>query len=196
MSGTAAKTTRTKSESQTASRFFGGGPDRVAAPFFSASVARVQRKCAGCEAEAKRQFQPKLTVGNPDDRFEQEADRTAEQVMRMPEPTVQRQFEPEDRAEDIAQTKPLISPWVQRKVEEDELLQTKEISGMTTSVTPDVHALQGGGQPLSDSERNFFEPRFGNSFGQVRVHTNDSAAGAAKSVNARAFTVGRVRSTM
>jgi len=36
-------------------------------------------------------FQPKLTVSQPGDPFEQEADRVADQVMRMPEPTMSRQ---------------------------------------------------------------------------------------------------------
>ena len=35
-------------------------------------------------------LQPKLAVSQPDDPYEQEADRVAEQVMRMPELTVQR----------------------------------------------------------------------------------------------------------
>jgi hypothetical protein len=30
-------------------------------------------------------IQPKLTIGQPNDRYEQEADRVADQVMRMPE---------------------------------------------------------------------------------------------------------------
>ncbi len=34
-------------------------------------------------------IQPKLTIGRPDDKYEQEADRVAEQVMRMPNPTIQ-----------------------------------------------------------------------------------------------------------
>ena len=36
----------------------------------------------------------------------------------------------------------------------------------------------------------FFEPRFGADFSAVRVHTGSQAAIAAKSVNARAFTLG------
>ena len=36
-------------------------------------------------------LQPKLVVGRPDDKYEQEADRVADQVMRMPEPGIQRQ---------------------------------------------------------------------------------------------------------
>jgi len=109
MSRTVAKTTTSKSKSQTSGSFFGGGPDRAATPFFSAAVPRLQRKCTSCEAEAARQFQPKLAVGEPDDRFEQEADRVADQVMRMPEPTVHRQLEPEDEADKVVQTKPEIS---------------------------------------------------------------------------------------
>ena len=35
------------------------------------------------------QLQAKLGIGPPGDRFEQEADRVADQVMRMPEPLVQ-----------------------------------------------------------------------------------------------------------
>ena len=35
-------------------------------------------------------LQPKLTVNPPNDRYEQEADRVAEQVTRMPEPAIQR----------------------------------------------------------------------------------------------------------
>lgn len=37
-----------------------------------------------------RAIQAKLKVSQPNDKYEQEADRVAEQVMRMPEPPVQR----------------------------------------------------------------------------------------------------------
>ena len=35
---------------------------------------------------APRTIQPKLKIGQPNDKYEQEADRVAEQVMRMPDP--------------------------------------------------------------------------------------------------------------
>ena len=35
-------------------------------------------------------IQPKLAIGEPDDKYEREADRMAETVMRMPEPKIQR----------------------------------------------------------------------------------------------------------
>jgi len=71
--------------------------------------------------------QPKLKVGAPNDVYEQEADRVADQVMSMPESaSVQREMAPE---EEEVQTKPLaasITPLVQREaMPEDEELQTK-----------------------------------------------------------------------
>ena len=43
---------------------------------------------------------------------------------------------------------------------------------------------------MSDSERGFFEPRFGHDFGRVRVHHDAEASEQAENLNARAFTFG------
>lgn len=48
-----------------------------------------------------------------------------------------------------------------------------------------------GGQSLSQSTRAFFEPRFDQDFGDVRVHSDAAAADSARSLNALAFTAGR-----
>ena len=69
-----------------------------------------------------RTLQAKLRIGQPGDRYEQETDRVADAVMRMPEPGVQRQ-PIEDEEEEQIQTKPVteqITPLVQRQVEEEE----------------------------------------------------------------------------
>jgi len=122
-------------------------------------------------------LQAKLRIGQPGDKYEQEADRVADAVMRMPEPEMQRQEEEEE----VLQTKPLvdqITPVVQRQVEEEEeeeMLQAKSREDATSEVTHDlesqINAIKGGGRPLGESERGFFEPRFGSDFSQVRVHT-------------------------
>lgn len=60
--------------------------------------------------------QAKLTIGKPNDKYEQEADRVADQVMRMPDPSLQRQPEAEEEEETV-QAKPLanqITPLMQR----------------------------------------------------------------------------------
>ena len=56
--------------------------------------------------------------------------------------------------------------------------------------TAAVEAAGSGGAPLPAELRAFLEPRFGYSFGDVRVHANSAAAEAAESVSAAAFTVG------
>lgn len=57
---------------------------------------------------------------------------------------------------------------------------------------PIVHeVLRSSGRPLEAATRVFMEPRFGQDFSDVRVHTNQRAADSAKSIHARAFTVGR-----
>ena len=54
-----------------------------------------------------RTLQPKLKIGQPGFIYEQEADRVADAVMRMPEPRIQRQVEPEEEEEEPLQSKPL-----------------------------------------------------------------------------------------
>jgi hypothetical protein len=81
--------------------------------------------------------QTKLKIGQPDDKYEREADRIADMVMSMPEPRVQRQVGPEAEEEDeTVQTKPLtaqITPLVQRQVEpEEEEEQEKLIQAKLT----------------------------------------------------------------
>jgi len=151
----------------------------------------VQRVVSGIQA--------KLKVGQPGDKYEQEADRVADAVMRMPEPNVQREVD-EEEEEELLQTKPLveqITPLVQRQVEEEEeeFLQAKSRDGASPEVAHDleseINAIRGGGQSLSGYERSFFEPRFGYDFSQVRVHSGAQAARLTRAVNARAFTVDR-----
>ena len=49
---------------------------------------------------------------------------------------------------------------------------------------------KGGGAPLDDATRGDMEARFGQDFGDVRVHTDAKASASAESVGANAYTVG------
>jgi hypothetical protein len=145
--------------------------------------------------------QAKLIIGQSKDKYEQEADRVANQVMTMPDPKLQRQPDNEEEEETV-QTKPLadqIMPLVQRQEEtpeeEEEAVQTKTFVNNTAPVTAglqsQIKSLKGGGQPLPATERAFFEPRFGADFSHVRIHNDSVAINVAQSINARAFTRGR-----
>jgi len=132
-------------------------------------------------------IQPKLTINQPNDTYEQEADTMAEKVMRMPESSVSRQpfFSPS-------------IPSVQRKCahceEEEKNLQRKETNGKKTapnqSLEGYVNHLNGTGRVLSKEVRDFYEPRFGYDFSAVKIHTDGVAAKSAQSINALAYTSG------
>jgi Domain of unknown function (DUF4157) len=130
-------------------------------------------------------IQAKLTVNNPNDKYEQEADTMADKVMRMEQPFIQ--------------AKPLIVIPVQRKCahceEEEKKVQLKkdinaEESTADNNLENYVGSLSGGGQSLPNDIRNFYEPRFGYDFSSVKVHTDNVAAKSAQSINALAYTNG------
>ena len=130
-------------------------------------------------------FQPKLSVNQPNDVYEQEADAMANQVMRMADPAQNETsfFKPADN--------------IQRKCghcEDEEKVHRKESSSVggqeNGKLDSYVGSLGTSGQPLPESNRQFFEPRFGQDFSNVRIHTDSIAAKSADSINALAYTTG------
>jgi hypothetical protein len=69
--------------------------------------------------------------------------------------------------------------------------QISRLGGGPTGPSPEPDVLGGQGQPLGRATRDFMEPRFGHDFSGVRVHTGAEAARSARSVQARAFTLGQ-----
>ncbi len=75
--------------------------------------------------------------------------------------------------------------------QEQQLAQTLGLAPPARQTEADDPMAQlGGGHPLPSDLREDMESRFDAGFGDVRLHTGASAAQAAKSVAARAFTVG------
>jgi uncharacterized protein DUF4157 len=125
-----------------------------------------------------RVMQPKLTVSDPQDAFELEADRVADQVMRTPEaslPAAQRS-----------------APRIQRIGNEEELQRPADSANTTVDAATEnsINSLSGRGTALPESVRSFMAPRFQANFDNVRVHTDAHANELARSVDAKAFTVG------
>ncbi len=76
------------------------------------------------EQGAAQPVQAKLTVGQPDDMYEQEADRVAETVMRMPEPVIPEEEETKVQAKPIVnQITPLVRRMPEEAVEEEPIVQ-------------------------------------------------------------------------
>jgi hypothetical protein len=140
-----------------------------AAPRFGHDFSRVPVS-SGAGA-----IQAKLTVNAPGDIYEQEAERTAEQVMRMPEPRLQRACACGGSCSGC------------------QTPATKAAAALGPDQAPPVvyEALSRPGQSLDPSASRCLGDRFGYDFSHVRVHTDTTAAAAARAVSARAFTVGR-----
>jgi Domain of unknown function (DUF4157) len=138
----------------------------------------------------------RLTVGQPGDAYEQEADQIAAQVMTMPaplsQPAIQRQTEGEDNEIQPKTLANRITPLVQRKPvpTKVQLKEQKGSSDASPNLESRLNSNIGGGNPLPDGVRSFMEPRFGADFSQVRVHTDSSAAQMNKDLQAQAFTHG------
>lgn len=135
--------------------------------FFRATRSAGFFAAATHKASPVAEVQPKLSVSNPSDGLEKQADRTADHVMRAPE-----QVPPTTRSAAPAS--------VQR------------LGEGTPSVAADAkaeiqHSLTGG-RPLPNDVRSFMQPRLGADFGDVRVHADEGAASLSNHLGARAFT--------
>ena len=67
---------------------------------------------------------------------------------------------------------------------------TSDRAHQNTSSFSSTHSSASLGTPLEESTRTLMETRLGHDFSHVRVHTDAEAAGSARGVNARAYTVG------
>lgn len=149
----------------------------------------IQRLCDECESELadqedKQPVQAKLTMGEPGDKYEQEADAVARQVVDkinspQPQQSVQRQSDKEGASE-LGLT----------------LMRHSEGGfGEGVSVTQDVEQgiqqARGGGHNLDHTVRESMEQGFGADFSGVRVHTDAQSDQLNRSIHAQAFTTGQ-----
>ncbi|MGD8590011.1 MAG: DUF4157 domain-containing protein [Chromatiales bacterium] len=159
-------------------------------PHFSYPVLKLQRKYGNQIVQRLLQtgaIQAKLRIGQPDDKYEQEADRFADQVMHMPGPSVTDQSH--SNFSNQTPVIPLKCTECNEQVNRELSSGDKEEQVSAPSIVHDV--LQSPGHSLDSMTRAFMEPRFGHDFSQVRVHTDTKAAKSAQAVNALAYTVGQ-----
>lgn len=138
-----------------------------------ADVLALQR-AAGNQAVSCL-IQARLTVGPAGDRYEQEADRLAEEVLATPSPA-QTERQPVQRQEDEEEVQ--LKPDLQGGLDAGPKIETQ------------LSALRGSGSPLPDEVRAAMEPHFGADFSGVKVHTGADAAVLNRQLQAQAFTHG------
>jgi hypothetical protein len=130
--------------------------------------------------------QPKLVIEKPHDRFEREADQTAERLVQS-RPLIQ--LQPEEKEEEAFQAEGL----TQRQAEEEEeAIQGKGLIQRQAEeeVERGLSLSKSGGVPLKEGTRAEMEGHFDADFSSVRLHTDTHAASMSRALSAQAFTQG------
>jgi Domain of unknown function (DUF4157) len=194
-------------------------PARKAAPSPGAAPVIGQRASLRRVLRAARP-DADLEVGAPDDVYEREAERVADEVMRgdalgegpPPPPASPPTSPPEDPAvaagaASAGSSAPPLAPVLQRcacggsgggegecapcREKRLQRRQSGATEGAQGAAPPSVReVLRSPGRPLESGVRAWMEPRFGRDFGAVRVHDDARAAASADAVQALAYTVG------
>ena len=155
---------------------------------------------------SSRQIQAKLNIGEPNDKYEQEADANAAKVVQQINSSpqggsVQKQESLESENEEL-QMKPAISK-IQRQEtieDEDEELQTKSLvqrrenlngGEASTDLESSIQSARGGGQSLDPNLQTKMGQAMGADFSGVKVHTDAQSDQLNKSIQAKAFTTGQ-----
>ena len=148
-------------------------------------------------ASSPQIIQTRLKIGEPNDKYEQEADQMAEAIVNVPDAqsnpgvTSSNQTQTLGIQRQCAQCEGHTDPQETEDIEVHAKLRGDNGPQVNPhSIQGRADTLSGRGQELSDRVKSYFEPRFGRDFGSVRVHNDSRAAELAQSLNARAFTVG------
>ena len=173
-------------------------------PVHTSSPVIAQRALGNQAAQRMLQakiIQAKLTVNSAEDEYEREASRLADSVMGKTECNPGQQSPPmEPGRGNLAGTiqakgapdQGSTQSGTKKDDEEEKKVQRSAISSASVASTfQDLSLPAGSGDPLDQSSRQFFEPRFGRDFSQVRVHTGPEAARMSGQINALAFTHGQ-----
>ncbi|MDZ8188798.1 MAG: DUF4157 domain-containing protein [Nostoc sp. ChiSLP02] len=132
----------------------------------------------------------KLMIGPAGDKYEQEADRVAAQVVQRinapafvhsgKDETVQRQ-EMETKNNEARLMR---SPILQRRSSDGGMAATPDLEAS-------INRARGSGRPMENNVRKRMEQGFGADFSGVKIHTNAQANQLNQSIQARAFTTGQ-----
>ena len=125
-------------------------------------------KCNSKKNSSRGILQAKLQVGAPDDVYEQEADRVADEVLATP------------MHKAIGN---ITAPRIQR-------LTSKATEPLRIARANVSQVLSSPGRPLESSLAQDMGQRFDHDFSEVRIHSDIAATESARDINAYAYTVG------
>lgn len=143
----------------------------IETPQFQRSFSEIPVHAAEVCPTALKPIQAKLKIGQIGDRYEQEADRVAHQVVQ--------QIHSQSASDSEFQVG-RVSGILQRQAD-----------GGKSELEGSIDQVRGGGQPLEDRLRDSMERSFRTDFSQVRVHTDAQSDRLNRSIQAKAFTTGQ-----
>jgi hypothetical protein len=134
-------------------------------------------------------IQAKLAIGQPNDKYEKEADAVAAKIVSKTKKNIV--------ISSVATkpSKPKTNP-IQRKREDDkeeEISQIQLKPAQHTNLTPSsafeskLKASKGSGSPMTNTVKTEMESGFGRNFDNVRIHTGSNTIQMSKDVGAKAF---------
>ena len=144
--------------------------------------------------------QTKLEIGQPNDRYEQEADAMADRVVRGEasqlmgtdaSPNVQMKCAACEKEQDVQRITSAKEP--QGDIQTKPLLMRKAQNGAsvgTPALASQLSSSRGGGQAMPTSTNQQMSQSFGTDFSGVRIHTDSRASEMNQGLSARAFTHG------
>jgi hypothetical protein len=168
----------------------------------SGMIANINRAMAANPIPASNVgiagVQAKLTIGEPGDQYEQEADRVAaEVVQRMNAPEAPPITPPPrgDGEDKTIQRKPVIPitagmPAPREDIQRKGQIVAGNVPDLQADFEKQINQARGGGRPLDAAFRAKIEPAMGADFSGVRVHTDTKADQMSQAIQAKAFTTG------
>ncbi|SEP23160.1 Uncharacterized membrane protein HdeD, DUF308 family [Flavobacterium sp. CF108] len=151
--------------------------------------------------------QAKLNIGKSNDKYEIEADSTADRVLSKKEnknndtffspAAIQKKqnnsIQKKEESENEIQEKPLsesITPIVQLRPDNEGIVQQKvqsNTSKTSSNIEQKLKSSKGNGSTLSEDTKTEMESGFGTDFGAVRIHNDSNSVQMNKQLGAQAF---------
>lgn len=151
----------------------------------------IPKRSATSNTNVNKFIQPKLSIGQPNDTYEQEADSIATKVVTMSKPAENSQgtsssistiASPKTQRKSLAST---VSPIVQRAS-----TNTSKKTSTSNDISQKLSSRNGKGDRMDADTSDYMESRFGSNFSNVRIHKDENAVQMSQDIGARAFTNG------
>ncbi len=146
--------------------------------------------------------QPKLKIGQPGDKYEQMADAVADRVMMMPEKTDGLQMVEQNgvssinrkcaecEEEEKLQMKPAIIKGTGIQMMPNIQMDKSEVPFATDNLVQNLSHSKGSGTSMPRTVGEELGNKIGADFGNVKIHTDNTAVQMNNELNAHAFTYG------